>query len=70
MDPGLFRNIRIFESLNLQLRGEAFNVFNHTNPDTVATGGLISTAGLSSTAGNITGYRDKRILQLGAKLVF
>ncbi|AFL90358.1 TonB-dependent receptor family protein [Terriglobus roseus DSM 18391] len=70
VDPGLFRNIRIFESLNLQLRGEAFNIFNHTNPDTVSTGALISTAGLSSTAGNITNYRDKRILQLGAKLVF
>jgi hypothetical protein len=70
VDPGLFRNVRIYHDLVLQLRGEAFNVFNHTNPDTIATSGLISAAGYSTTAGNVTGYRDKRILQLGAKLVF
>lgn len=70
VDPGLFRNIRIYDRLNLQLRGEAFNIFNHTNPDTVTTGSIISASGFSSTAGNITGYRDKRILQLGAKLQF
>ncbi|MEG9433600.1 TonB-dependent receptor [Terriglobus sp. ADX1] len=70
VDPGVFRNIRIWENVNLQLRGEAFNIFNHTNPDTISTSGLITASGYSSTAGNITGYRDKRILQLGAKLVF
>ena len=70
VDAGLFRNIRIYERLNLQLRGEAFNLFNHTNPDGVTTGSIISASGYSSTAGNITSYRDKRILQLGAKLVF
>jgi hypothetical protein len=35
--------------------------------------GLNATTGVTSysgTAGNITGYRDKRILQLGAKIVF
>ena len=28
----LFKNFRIYENLNFQLRGEAFNVFNHPNP--------------------------------------
>ncbi len=70
VDPGLFRNVRLYERLTLQLRGEAFNVFNHTNPDTVSTAGLITSTGFNASAGNITGYRDKRILQLGAKLVF
>jgi len=70
VDPGVFRNINFTERLHLQLRGEAPNVFNHTNPDTISTGGLISGSGFSSTAGNILGYRDKRILQLGAKLIF
>ncbi len=70
VDPGVFRNINFGERIHLQLRGEAFNIFNHTNPDTISTGSLISASGFSSTAGNITGYRDKRILQLGAKLVF
>ena len=74
-DVGLFRNIRIYERLNLQLRGEAQNLFNHTNPDGVTTGGIISGNGLTAptftaTAGNVTSYRDKRVLQLGAKLVF
>lgn len=69
-DVGAFKNITFYERLHLQLRGEAYNVFNHTNPDTVSSGSLITAAGYSSTAGNITGYRDKRILQLGAKLVF
>jgi hypothetical protein len=56
--------------MHLQFRGEAFNLFNHTNPDGISTASLISTNGYSSTAGNITSYRDKRILQLGAKFVF
>lgn len=70
VDTGLFKNVNFTERLHLQLRGEAFNLFNHTNPDTISTASLISTSGFSSTAGNITGYRDKRILQIGAKLVF
>ncbi|WP_419804152.1 carboxypeptidase regulatory-like domain-containing protein [Terriglobus sp.] len=70
VDPGLFRNIKLYERLNLQLRGEATNIFNHTNPDGISTGSLISASGYSSSAGNITSYRDKRIVQIGAKLVF
>jgi Carboxypeptidase regulatory-like domain/TonB dependent receptor/TonB-dependent Receptor Plug Domain len=70
VDTGLFKNVNFTEHVHLQLRGEAFNLFNHTNPDTISTASLISTSGFSSTAGNITGYRDKRILQIGAKLVF
>jgi hypothetical protein len=70
VDTGLFKNLNITEGVKMQFRGEAFNLFNHTNPDTISTGSLISASGYSSTAGNITGYRDKRILQLGAKLIF
>lgn len=70
VDTGLFKNVNIKETMHLQFRGEAFNLFNHTNPDTISTASLISASGYSSTAGNITGYRDKRILQLGAKFVF
>jgi hypothetical protein len=70
VDTGLFKNVNITESMHLQFRGEAFNLFNHTNPDGISTASLISASGYSSTAGNITSYRDKRILQLGAKFVF
>jgi hypothetical protein len=70
LDTGLFKPVNTGEHLHLQLRGEAFNLFNHTNPDTISTSGLISASGYNSSAGNITGHRDKRILQLGAKLIF
>jgi hypothetical protein len=48
-----------------QLRGEASNAFNHTNPSTFG-----SLSNISSLFGTITGYRDPRIIQLGAKLYF
>ncbi len=48
-----------------QLRGEASNVFNHTNPSTFG-----SLANTSTLFGTITGYRDPRIIQLAAKFYF
>ena len=53
------------ERFRFQLRGEASNAFNHTNPSTF--GSLSNVSGLFGT---ITGYRDPRIIQLGAKLYF
>lgn len=64
-DVGLFRNFRIFENLNFQLRGEAFNVLNHTNFNIVGV-----TATTPSTFGQVTGAREARILQIGGKLTF
>ena len=63
-DLSAFKNVRIWRELTVQLRGEAFNVFNHTN-----------WVGLSTnvTAGNygqITSAADARRLQLGAKFNF
>ncbi|MGI8770040.1 MAG: hypothetical protein ACR2JE_01250 [Acidobacteriaceae bacterium] len=63
-DLSLLRNFKINDRFNLQFRGETFNTFNHTNYDTV------STSDTSSTYGQVTGYRDKRIIQLGLKLAF
>ena len=60
----LFKNVKINESVSFQLRGEFYNLFNHTNPNTFGT------ALGSSTYGQITAYRDPRILQLGAKFYF
>ena len=71
VDPGLFRNVKIHGNFGLQLRGEAINIFNHTNPDGISTGSFISATGAySATASNITSYRDKRVLQVGVKLLF
>ncbi|MGB9408388.1 MAG: carboxypeptidase regulatory-like domain-containing protein [Terracidiphilus sp.] len=64
-DLGLFRNFKIREGLNFQLRGEAFNLFNHTN---LGSPGVASTT--SSTFGKITTARDNRILQVAGKITF
>lgn len=63
-DISLFKNTKINERINTQFRAEAFNVFNHTNFDTVGT-----SFGFSSF-GRVTGVRDPRIMQLGLKLYF
>jgi hypothetical protein len=63
-DLGIFRNFRIWENVVFQFRGEAFNVANHTNIQSIGT------TATSSTFGQITGYRDARILQLGGRFTF
>jgi len=64
-DLGVFRDFKIFESLNFQLRGEAFNVLNHTNFGPPAV-----TATTPSTFGTITSAREARILQVAGKITF
>jgi hypothetical protein len=64
-DLGIFRNFRIFDDVNFQLRGEAFNVLNHTNLGPPAV-----TATTPTTFGTITSAREARILQIGGKLSF
>jgi hypothetical protein len=63
-DATLAKNIRLGESSSLQLRWEVFNIFNHTNFTTLS---LNVTA---STYGNVTGVRDPRTMQFGAKFIF
>ena len=65
LDVGVFRNFRLFKELTFQLRGEAFNVANHTNWQGVGT-----TASTASTFGVVTSSRDPRILQVAGKLTF
>jgi hypothetical protein len=64
VDFSLFKNFRLTETKRLQLRGEAFNVFNHTNFRAISA---------STTAGNlgvVTSVRDPRNIQLGIKFIF
>ena len=61
---GIFRNFRIWERLNFQFRAEAFNAANHTNVQSIGT------SATSGTFGEITGYRDARILQFAGKFTF
>ena len=63
-DFSLFKNIRFGERWRLQLRGEMFNVFNHTNFRAV------NASTTSGTYGQITTVRDPRNVQLGIKLIF
>ncbi|HEY4053026.1 MAG TPA: carboxypeptidase regulatory-like domain-containing protein [Terriglobales bacterium] len=63
-DMTLAKVTKITESTNLELRLEAFNLFNHAqfnNPDGDIT---------SDQFGIITSARDPRILQLGARFTF
>ena len=64
MDFTLIKNIRFGESTRLQLRGEAFNVFNHTNFSSLSTN--ITAANF----GAVTATRDPRVIQLAAKFYF
>lgn len=63
VDLGVFRNFRIVERLNFQFRAEAFNATNHTNVQTVTTSE-------GTYFGEVTGYRDARIMQFAGKFTF
>lgn len=64
VDFTMSKNIRFGESLKVQLRAEAFNVFNHTNFQTI----IVNVT--SATYGNVSVVRDPRTIQLGAKFIF
>ncbi len=61
VDLTLSKNFRFSEHLRLQLRAEAFNLFNWTNER-----GL-STNVTAANFGAVTSYRDPRTMQFGAK---
>jgi hypothetical protein len=63
-DFSLFKNFGIGEGKTLQLRGEAFNVFNHTNFR------VINTTITNAAYGQVTSVRDPRTIQLGVKFMF
>jgi len=69
-DTSLFKRIKINETLNLQFRAEAFNVFNHANfsyPNQIIFAGnnYSSSAGVISTTAT-----SSRQLQFALKLMF
>jgi hypothetical protein len=79
VDFTLSKNLRFTESLSLQLRAEAFNIFNWTNfrglnttvfSTTTAPGTVSSIGNGTSAFGQVTSVRDPRVIQLGAKFYF
>ena len=64
LDVGVFRTFKIREGIGFTLRGEGYNVMNHTN------WGSVGTTATSSTFGTVTATRDPRILQVAGKFNF
>ncbi len=72
-DTSLFKNIPLrADRYSLQLRGEFFNVLNHTNFGTQATGLFNSSGGVLSSAGQLPAptLTTSRQIQFGAKFIF
>ena len=67
VDTSIFKNFRLSESMRLQLRAEAFNVFNHTN---FQLGGNDMNSLNDPFFGQAGGTFNPRQLQFGLKLVF
>lgn len=63
-DLSLIKNIPIKGRARLQLRAEAFNVFNRKNYRSIAT------SITATNFGSVTRYESPRILQFGAKILF
>ena len=63
-DFTMTKNIEFGENRRLQLRAEAFNVFNFTNFRSIGTNITLG------TYGTVTAVRDPRTIQLGAKFIF
>lgn len=83
VDLTLAKNFRFSERYRVQLRAEAFNVFNWTNFRALSTVvwnattrpvnmpiGTSPGGNGSSTFGQVTSYRDPRVLQFAAKVNF
>ncbi len=77
VDLGLSKRFRFSERVGLQLRAEAFNVFNRANffaPTGAADGATGENSNIfnvnSTTFGRITGTYAPRILQFGARFEF
>jgi len=67
LDVALMKNFGLTkgERVKLQLRGEAYNALNLVNPN-----GFASTNITSTSFGEISTFREARVLQIGAKLMF
>ncbi|HET8666386.1 MAG TPA: TonB-dependent receptor [Terriglobales bacterium] len=63
-DLSFMRNIKFTERFSAQLRADAFNAFNHTNPSGIVT------SMTSTQFGQITGTGLPRQIQVGMKLMF
>lgn len=77
VDFTMAKYIHFSESVRMELRAEAFNVFNHTNFRNLSVSRAIASQTICAAGttvcsgfGTVTSFRDPRIIQLGAKLYF
>lgn len=69
-DVGLFKQLPVRETMHFEVRGEAFNVFNHTQWSAINNQASYGGANDSSSFLTATAAHNPRILQLAAKFVF
>ncbi|MGH9837890.1 MAG: carboxypeptidase regulatory-like domain-containing protein [Blastocatellia bacterium] len=71
-DIAFFKNFRFFEKLNLQFRGELYNVFNHTQFSEFDTAARFDASGnqINARLGEFTAARRARLMQFALKLQF
>jgi hypothetical protein len=71
-DVSLFKNFPIKERAKFQFRAEAYNMFNHTQFNTVNNTAQFTPAGVevNSNLGKITSARNPRIMQFALRFLF
>jgi hypothetical protein len=69
-DVGIFRNFKLYGNSVFQLRGEGFNVLNHTNWGSVCTSATPTSTCGGAVFGQVYSTRDPRILQVAGKVSF
>jgi hypothetical protein len=76
VDGGIFKNLQITEGVKLQLRLEAYNVFNHANLFVSGGEAEINTGGTTDANGNAVGgyvpanFFGRRNIQIAGKIIF
>ena len=71
-DIAFFKNFRFVEKLNLQLRAEMYNAFNHTQFSALNTAARFDASGaqINQRLGEFTAARRPRIMQVALRLNF